>query len=186
MLHPHKRQPAAECRFCRSHRCRTRIVAIGFDEVACELHARDLEKFADAELPLGWRRIGGTSTEPQRRGDYDLASWRELVALTGKPVSAGRAPEVDGETPRPVLTVAERDVLRHALGIKGTGASERRTPRNRFVTSATDAVWCGLVERGLASVRPSPLLIEADRVFFATEAGRVLVGACRAELDERA
>jgi hypothetical protein len=61
-----------QCLFCTSRRCHTRIVAdsrtLGFDEVACNRHVRELEQHADATLPKGAIRWHLTGNRPYWRG----------------------------------------------------------------------------------------------------------------------
>ena len=58
------------CFQCGSRKCYTRIWTESsplFDEVACPDHGRDLERHADAALPIGHLRTHRASTERQRR-----------------------------------------------------------------------------------------------------------------------
>lgn len=175
MLRSRQRQPATECRFCRRNKCFYRIVAIGFDEVACPDHVRELELFADAALPLAWPRVHKTTCDPTRRGRLGLASYHEQDAR-GEARRWGAE-----ETPTtPALTVGERDLMRHALGIQEhhAGFECGAGYRNRFVTDASSETWTGLVARGLARVSTrNALLPEGHATFYVTRRGRVLVGA---------
>jgi len=168
---------ADQCRFCRCCRCLTRIVAIGFDEVACRDHAGDLETFANAELPPGWSWELILSTGPQRRGWHDIDVRRPASRA---PVEIAARP---ARTVVPVLSREERDVMRHALGIEqGPDGRDRFRHRNHFATAADDPVWVGLQARGLAGIvrRSTPTFPSAT--WHVTPAGRVLVGA---QLDDR-
>jgi len=74
------RRRSNQCRFCTSRRCRTRIVTLGFDEIACSRHVRDLEALVDQHV-LGVR-LHQHSSEPLRRvpGDSSVEGYAALVA----------------------------------------------------------------------------------------------------------
>lgn len=63
----------ARCRFCSSRKCCTRICTddLGFDEVACHRHIKELERLADGTLGVsnGVKRWHLTSTRTYRRGE---------------------------------------------------------------------------------------------------------------------
>ncbi len=163
---------ADQCRFCSSCTCFFRIVAIGFDEVACAAHATYLERFADAELPPGWNRLMDLSTSRQRRGErVGLDVWR---ARSLAPVEiAGR----EASTVTPTLTQEERNAMRHALGItQGPDGRDRFAHRNHFVTDEADPLWVGLQARGLAQPM-APSDWTPHRAWSVTVEGRILVGA---------
>jgi hypothetical protein len=189
VLRPTK-QPINECRFCAWRSCYARIVAIGFDEVACKAHTRELELFADAILPVGWRRISSSGTDKQRRGAYDLRSWREHIEIVTVEQAPGDPPYTlmrsssNDDTPRPpVLSESEIGVMRHALGITvrhdGTERGyDYRANRNYYATSEDNELWRGLAIRGLAKrLRPHDERILPGATFAVTRRGRVLVGA---------
>ena len=69
------------------------------------------------------------------------------------------------------VSVPERDILRHALGL---GRSNREY-RNHFVTGpgSTDYPHCeALVAAGLMTKRPGHPLSGGDPIYYVTEAGR--------------
>lgn len=68
------------CRFCRSHRCYTRIVSRDevFDELACRSHIGDLERLADRVRP-GMVKSHIMSSDPLVRGQN--VGWGDLETL---------------------------------------------------------------------------------------------------------
>jgi hypothetical protein len=42
-----------QCLFCYSRKSIARIRCVGFDEVACSAHVRDLEQHAEVKIPKG-------------------------------------------------------------------------------------------------------------------------------------
>lgn len=42
-----------QCLFCSSRKSIVRIRSVGFDEVACSAHVRDLEQYAESKIPKG-------------------------------------------------------------------------------------------------------------------------------------
>lgn len=59
-----------QCKFCTSRKCNTRIVTpnLGYDEIACRKHGRELEKHADETLN-GGLRCNTSSMGSLKRGD---------------------------------------------------------------------------------------------------------------------
>lgn len=67
---PQRRGPhSSQCLFCKRHKCVDRICTpnLGYDELACAEHVRDLERHADATLG-GVRRRHVSGTGKLRRG----------------------------------------------------------------------------------------------------------------------
>lgn len=75
-----------------------------------------------------------------------------------------------------IITPAQADILRHALGL---GCSDVEY-RNRFVTGpgSTDYPHCeALVASGLMTIRVTPAYCHPDdRVYAVTDAGRAAIG----------
>jgi predicted secreted protein len=71
---------------------------------------------------------------------------------------------------RAAITETERELARHALGLKD---GRKQSYRNRYVVDAGEdhAAWCGLVERGLARRRAGNQITGGMDCFWLTRAG---------------
>ena len=71
---------SGQCLFCGSRKCYTRIYTrnLGYDEVACDRHIKELEAHADETLGSpGTLRMHLSSTGTQRRGHVDELEWKD-------------------------------------------------------------------------------------------------------------
>lgn len=69
------------------------------------------------------------------------------------------------------LTADERDQMAHCIGHASAKGCSVHGWRNHYCTDATDPIWCGLVDRGLAVVHRSPILPGGEATFILTPAG---------------
>ena len=71
---------ADQCRFCSSRRCRYRIYAVGWDEVACSKHGTQLEIVADLEVTATKLHHSGMSLKRRNPADTTPAGFAARVA----------------------------------------------------------------------------------------------------------
>ena len=75
-----------QCRFCSSCRCHVRIYTrgLGFDEVACNRHIRELECLANGTLKKGTKRLHYTGMTPVSRGEPSSGLFDEMEAFSNE------------------------------------------------------------------------------------------------------
>lgn len=72
------RSTGGKCLFCGSRKCYTRIYTrnLGYDEVACDKHIKELERHSDETLGApGTIRMHLSSTASLKRGECNERDW---------------------------------------------------------------------------------------------------------------
>lgn len=84
-VQPVVRSTSGKCLFCGSRKCSTRVYTrnLGYDEVACDKHIKELHTHADETLGSpGVIRMHLSSTGSLKRGEYHERDW-EIAAPNG-------------------------------------------------------------------------------------------------------
>jgi hypothetical protein len=68
-----------ECAFCTSRQINTRIVAVGFDELACWRHVKELEHYADWALRGANRMHSSADVGPRKKGGVSALDFQAMT-----------------------------------------------------------------------------------------------------------
>ena len=86
-VQPAVRSTGGKCLFCGSRQCYTRIYTrnLGYDEVACDKHVKELERHSDETLGApGTLRLHLSSTSRLQRGECNEGDWKIASAPNAK------------------------------------------------------------------------------------------------------